>query len=311
VKPLLDVVGLSKSFGNVRAVHNLEFQVDRGMIWGFIGPNGAGKTTTMRILSTLELPDTGNAFIDGTSILIDPLRARMRIGFMADHFFPYANLDVGQYLDFFARLYGLVGAQRVKTLNAVIDFCGLGEFVDRPATGLSKGMGQRVHLAKTLLHDPDLLILDEPANGLDPRARIEFRDLLKLLAERGKAILISSHILSELSEICHGALVVERGERIVSGSIEELSRGATRHIPVRVRAIGGPEALERFLLLQPKVFDLEVRDGAAFFGFDGDESELAPLLARAVGEGLAIVEFSVVRADLEHIFLKTTKGQLQ
>ena len=186
---LLEVKGLSRSFGKVQAVQELSFGMEKGQVHGFIGPNGAGKTTTMRIVATLDLPDAGDALVDGTSVLVEPRKVRMRVGFMSDQFHPYPNLDVMQYLDFFARAYGLRGWRRVRTVRSVASFCGLGDFADRPATALSKGMGQRLHLAKTLLHDPTLLILDEPAAGLDPRARIEFRELVKeLQPDRHRAV---------------------------------------------------------------------------------------------------------------------------
>ena len=308
---LLDVRGLRRSFGKVQAVDDLSFTMARGTIVGFIGPNGSGKTTTMRILATLDLPDAGEVQVDGVSALIDPRAVRMRVGFMADQFAPYPNLDVAQYLDFFARAYGLIGVDRMRMVRAAADFCGLGEFLDRPATGLSKGMGQRVHLAKTLLHDPQLLILDEPAAGLDPRARIELRDLIKALAARGKGILISSHILSELGEMCDGAVVLERGRKMAAGTLAEIAQGVAGHGHVLVRVLRDGEVAERFFLTQPQVSEL-VRDELRLtFAYGGDDAARAALLSRAVVAGIAVLEFATVEADLEEIFMKTTKGRLQ
>jgi ABC-2 type transport system ATP-binding protein len=193
----------------------------------------------------------------------------------------------------------------------VAGFCGLDTFRDRPATGLSKGMGQRLHLAKTLLHDPQLLILDEPAAGLDPRARIEFRALLKELAAAGKSILISSHILPELGETCDSVVVLEKGRRVVAGTIAEMQRSVAGQQSVQMRVLGDGEALLRFLVVQPEVADVAVDDRRARFGFAGDDEGLAQLLARAIGAGLVVVEFGRVEADLEAIFLSTTKGNLQ
>jgi ABC-2 type transport system ATP-binding protein len=308
---LLDVRGLHRTFGRVHAVEDLSFTMERGTLFGFIGPNGSGKTTTMRILATLDLPDQGDVFVEGISALVDPRGVRMRIGFMSDQFAPYPNLDVAEFLDFFARAYGLIGAERVRRVRAAAEFCGLLEFMDRPATGLSKGMGQRVHLAKTLLHDPALLVLDEPAAGLDPRARIEFRDLLKALCARGKGILISSHILSELGEMCDGALVIERGRKMAAGTLAEIARGVTDHGRVLVRVLRDGEAAERFFLTQPQVQDVLRDELRITFEFSGDDDERAALLGRAVAQGLAVVEFVTVEADLEEIFMKTTKGRLQ
>jgi len=308
---LLDVQNLERKYGNVRAVQDLSFQMEHGQIMGFVGPNGAGKTTTMRIAATLDVPDGGDVLIEGVSVLVEPRLARMRIGYMSDQFHPYPNLDVLQYLDFFARAYGLKGKKRLRTVASVAQFCGLDSFADRPATGLSKGMGQRLHLAKTLLHDPALLILDEPASGLDPRARIEFRALLKELAAAGKGILISSHILPELGEMCDSVVVIEKGQRIVAGSIDDIQREAQLEQAIVARVVSDGEALERFLLTQPMVSEVVLDGPRVRFGFVGDDEDLSQLLARCVAQDLQLVEFSRSEADLEDIFLKTTKGRLQ
>lgn len=309
--PLLEVRNLWRSYGSVHAVRDLSFTMQRGQITGFVGPNGAGKTTTMRIAATLDVPDRGDVFVDGVSVLVEPRRTRDRIGYMSDQFHPYPNLDVLQYLDFFARAHGLSGAKRRSTVQSVAAFCGLLEFATRPASGLSKGMGQRLHLAKTMLHDPQLLILDEPAAGLDPRARIEFRALLKELAAAGKGILISSHILPELGEMCDSVVVVEKGQRVVSGTIAEIQRTVQHEQVVLLRVLGDQALAERFLLTQPGIGDV-VQDGVRLrFGFGGDDEALAGLLARAVQAGLQVVEFGRSEANLEDIFLKTTRGNLQ
>ena len=309
--PLLEVRNLSRSYPRVQAVSDLSFTMERGQITGFVGPNGAGKTTTMRIAATLDVPDSGDAFVDGVSALVEPRAARARIGYMADQFHPYPNLDVLEYLDFFARAQGLRGGHRMQVVRSVASFCGLLEFADRPATGLSKGMGQRLHLAKTLLHDPLLLILDEPASGLDPRARIEFRALLKELAAAGKGILISSHILPELGEMCDSVVVIEKGKRVVSGTIAEIQKSVQHEQAVAMRVLGDGEAAHRFLLTQPFVGKVAADGQQLRFEFAGDEEALGELLARAVAAGLRVVEFARLQADLEDIFLKTTKGNLQ
>jgi ABC-2 type transport system ATP-binding protein len=308
---LLEVQGLRRSFGPVRAVDDISFSMSSGEIYGFIGPNGAGKTTTMRILATLDLPDAGDAYVDGVSVLVEPREVRNRVGFMSDQFAPYPNLDVLQYLDFFARAYGLRGRARVRTVRSVASFCGLDTFSGRPATGLSKGMGQRLHLAKTMLHDPALLILDEPAAGLDPRARIEFRELVRELAAAGKGVLISSHILSELSETCDGVLVIERGQLMASGSIEDVARGVKDEHRIAVRVLGDLGAAERFFLTQPHVERVIEVEGRIEFDFHGDDEAAADLLGRAVAGGVRVVEFAVLGHDLEEIFMRTTEGRLQ
>jgi ABC-2 type transport system ATP-binding protein len=265
----------------------------------------------MRIIATLDLPDAGDARVDGLSVLVEPRKVRMRIGYMADQFHPYPNLDVLQYLDFFARAYGLHGHKRAHTVRMVASFCGLDGFADRPATGLSKGMGQRLHLAKTLLHDPALLILDEPASGLDPRARIEFRALLKELAAAGKGILISSHILPELGETCDSVIVLEKGRRIVAGSIDEIARTVQRDAGLVMRVLDRADDAERFLLVQPGIDEVTVEGQRLRCLFTGDDAALAALLQRAVAAGLPVVELARAETDLEDIFLHTTKGTLQ
>lgn len=309
-EPLLEVRNLCRSFGSLRAVDDVSFALERGRIYGFIGPNGAGKTTTMRILATLDVPDSGDAVLEGLSVLVEPRKARDRVGFMSDQFEPYANLDVLQYLDFFARAYGLRGRGRIDAVRSVASFCGLDTFSTRPANGLSKGMGQRLHLAKTLLHDPSLLILDEPASGLDPRARIEFRALLRELSAAGKTILISSHILAELSETCDGVLVIEQGRLMASGKIGDIARTVRDRHRMRMRVVGEAGLAERFLLVQPKVHDVRQVEGRVEFEFDGDDEAAAELLARSVESGLRVVEFVAQSANLEEIFMTTTRGRL-
>ncbi|MBK8978808.1 MAG: ABC transporter ATP-binding protein [Planctomycetes bacterium] len=309
---MLEARGLTKNFGRLRAVDDVSFAVHRGRVTGFIGPNGAGKTTTMRILATLELPDAGDAWIDGLSVLEEPRGVRERVGFMADRFDAYPNLDVMQFLDFFARAYGLRGRDRIRTVRQVAEFCGLTSFAGRPATGLSKGMGQRLHLAKTLLHSPALLILDEPASGLDPRARIEFRELVRALAADGVAVLISSHILAELGELCDDVLVVEQGRLAVAGALKDVARAVHGAHRIAMRVVGGDQAaLQRFLVLQPQVRDVDSVGERVEFSLDGDDQVAAALLARAVGAGLQVVEFVPEAADLEEIFLHATRGRLQ
>jgi len=309
--PLLQLESITRSFGKLRAVNNLSFEMGKGEIFGFIGPNGAGKTTTMRILATLDLPDRGDAFVEGMSVLAEPRKVHNRVGFMSDRFQAYPNLDVIQYLDFFARAYGLRGKKRIATVRSVATFCGLDTFADRPATGLSKGMGQRLHLAKTLLHDPALLILDEPAAGLDPHARIEFRELLRELAAAGKGVLISSHILSELSETCDGVIVIEKGKKVVSGKIGEIAEGIKKHRHVQVRLLGDAEEAERWFLTQPLVTDVHFDGVFVTFDFQGNDEQMAELLARAIAAEIKILEFRQRQAGLEEIFLSTTKGNLQ
>ncbi|MEK7414559.1 MAG: ABC transporter ATP-binding protein, partial [Planctomycetota bacterium] len=227
---LVEVRQLYRRFGIgsgvVDAVRDVSFSFEASDIMGFIGPNGAGKSTTMRILATLDLPSSGDCVVNGMSTVDDADRVRRQIGFMPDHFEPFPDATVAEYVDFFARAYGLNGKPRVAAVESVMSFCQLDGIAQKPATSLSKGMKQRLSLARCLVHDPQVLILDEPSAGLDPRARIEFRDLLRALARQGKGILISSHILAELEELCTAVAIIERGRLVAAGSVAQVRSAA-------------------------------------------------------------------------------------
>ncbi len=308
---LLDVRGVTKTFGKLKAVDSIEFGVEAGQICGFIGPNGAGKTTTMRMCATLEMPDTGDVYVDGISVLEEPRLARRRIGFMPDSYGAYANTTISDYLDFFARAYGLTGAKRRGVIERVVEFTSLGDLLDKEIGSLSKGMKQRLCLAKTLLHDPAVMILDEPAAGLDPRARVELRELVKALAQMGKAILISSHILTELSEMCSSVVVIERGQLKGGGAVADVVRSFNSTTQLFLRALAGPEACERRLLESPNVAKVRrERDGVAF-EFAGGLDSQAELFAELAQSGLRPIELAVRDSNLEDIFLSLTEGKLQ
>ena len=307
----LDVCAITKRFGALKAVDEVSFRVSRGEIMGFIGPNGAGKTTTMRICSTLELPDTGDVQVDGVSVTENPREARRRIGFMPDSYGAYANTSIDDYLDFFARAYGLRGAARTAVIERSIEFTSLGDLREKYIDSLSKGMKQRLCLAKTLLHDPAVMILDEPAAGLDPRARVELRELVKALAGMGKAILLSSHNLSELAEMCTTITVIERGQVRGSGAVETVAQGVTSGQRIFVRALAGVDALQRRLLELPQVSKVHAEREGLAFDFLGDERALSELLANLAASGLGLIEFAPKAVDLEDVFLSLTEGKLQ
>lgn len=310
---LLEVDSITKIFGKHVAVDNVSFNVNRGSVCGFIGPNGAGKTTTMRIASTLDLPDRGDVRVEGRSALLDPRGVRRRIGFMPDAYGTYASTTVSEYVDFFARAYHLRGKDRKRAVDSVTDFTGLAPLLHKPIDGLSKGMKQRLCLAKTLLNDPLVLILDEPASGLDPRARVELRELVRILADQGKGVLVSSHILTELSEICDQVAVIEGGLIQATGDLEDLREGASdaKGTQVRARFLVDVETAQRFLAEQGQVLGLRRERDSLVFGFKGEEEALADLLARAVAAELRPVEFHGERIDLEDLFLHLTEGKLQ
>ena len=219
--PMIELRRLHRFFGSTKAVNDISFEVKAGQVFGYIGPNGAGKTTSMRILATLDLPTAGDALVDGFSVINDPDRVRRRLGFMPDYFGTYSNVNCWEYLDFFARAYGLRGNDRRRALNYTMDFTGLDVLANKPINGLSKGMKQRLCLGRAMIHDPAVLILDEPAAGLDPRARIELREMINRLASDGKSILVSSHILTELAEMCDVVGIIEQGQLLATGSVAD------------------------------------------------------------------------------------------
>jgi ABC-2 type transport system ATP-binding protein len=306
------VDGLTRRFGDVVAVDKASFEVRRGEILGFIGPNGAGKTTTMRICASLDLPDEGDVFIDGISVLSDPRAVRRRLGFMPDSYGAYAHTTVAEYLDFFARAYGLRGRGRTRMLDYVKDFTGLRPLEHKLITALSKGMKQRLCLAKTLLHDPAILILDEPAAGLDPHARVELRELVKALAELDKAVMISSHILTELAQICTTVAVIETGQIRATGSVEDVMRMArSHHARVYVRTLAPSELVYKALLEEAGIQTVRPHKSGLMVECDGEEPELARLLQTLVARGFDPIEFTPNTANLEDVFLSLTRGQVQ
>jgi ABC-2 type transport system ATP-binding protein len=307
----VEIVNLKKHFGATRAVNDVSFAFSSGQIVGFVGPNGAGKTTTMRILATIDEPTAGDALIDGVSTVEEPERARHLVGYVPDSLPTHRDMSVREYLDFFARAYGLKGAHRAKVIDGVEEFTGLTEISDKMLVALSKGMKQRVSLARALLHDPQVLIMDEPAAGLDPRARIELRELLRALSSQGKAILISSHILTELAEICHAAVIIERGNVLMAGAIGDLLTNSAPHRTVLIRVLEGQERLYRELLETPRIRKVNPAGQEIVAEIDGDDQDCCDLVATLIHRGYRVVEFKQQRANLEEIFMNVTKGATQ
>ena len=313
---MLQLDGLVRHFDGVRAVDDVSFSVERGTVLGFIGPNGAGKTTTMRILATLETPQRGDARIGGYSVLDDPEKVRRITGFMPDYAGVYANTTVVEYLDFFARAYDLGGAARRRAVENIIEFMGIGDLEDRNVESLSKGLKQRVALGRAIVHDPQVLILDEPAANLDPRARIEFRTLIRELAADGKTILLSSHILTELAEMCDTVAVIEKGRILATGTVQDILEGVRRRRILSVRLAGPAAALphggvERFLLEQPGVVNVHEAGGRVQFEFAGGDADQVALVGRLVAAGFPVLEFSAHSAGLEDLFIEITEGRVQ
>jgi ABC-2 type transport system ATP-binding protein len=308
---MIELRRLHRFFGTVRAVDDISFEVYRGQVFGYIGPNGAGKTTSMRILATLDLPSYGDALVDGFSVISDPERVRRRLGFMPDYFGTYPNVNCREYLDFFARAYGLRGRERKRALDKVMSFTRLDGLAEKPTRGLSKGMKQRLCLGRAMIHDPAVLILDEPAAGLDPRARIELRVMIRELAAGGKTILISSHILTELAEMCDQVGIIEQGRLLAVGSVEEIQRAQRTHSDVRVRVLGGGGPLQMWLERRTDVEQIDVDGELVHFSHQGDRRAEAALLKEMVQAGFEIVEFGCRQKSLEDVFMQVTRGAVQ
>ena len=320
----VQVDNLSRSFGDVHAVRDMSFSFEAGEIFGFIGPNGAGKSTTMRILATLDLPSTGDCSIAGLSTVDDADRVRHMIGYMPDNYGTYPNMSVWEYLDFFARSYKLRDPARKRAVDDVVDFCQLGDLQEKLITTLSKGMKQRLCLGRCLIHDPKLLILDEPSAGLDPRARIEFRALLRLLAKQGKAIFISSHILAELEELCDGVAMIEQGRMVRSGRVGDIKASVsaameerataepTKHTTVlEIRLVQAHERAAIILAEQPELTQVSIEHTLITAHCSGGAAVQAALLKRLIDAGLSISSYSGRKQNLEDLFMHLTEGKVQ
>ncbi len=326
---LLEVKGVSRFFGSLKAVDDVSFTLDEGTILGFIGPNGAGKSTTMRIIATLDVPNEGEVTLDGRNIVERPDQARPLIGYMPDRYGTYDDMTVFEFLDFFARAYRLKGAQRTQRVDSVMDFTGTLPLRNKLTSELSKGMRQRVALGRTLLHDPKLLLLDEPADGLDPRARIELRELLRALAAQGKAVLISSHILTELSEICDTCAIIEQGRLLATGPVQEVlaaSGGAAPHVELDLKLLDDSQAVvqacERLLLEQPLVSKVSLSGGPVIhvrlelppgtpLTAQWSDQACAQLIKLLVAREVPLCSLSAKTLDLEDAFMSVTKGRVQ
>jgi len=302
--------GLVKRYDRTVAVAGLDLEVDAGEIFGLVGPNGAGKTTTLRMLATLLVPTAGDAEIAGESITRNPSAARRVLGFMPDVFGVYDDMKVWEYLDFFARCYGLNAPRRRQMIGDLLDLVDLSDKRDTYVQGLSRGMQQRLCLAHALVHDPQVLLLDEPASGLDPRARVELRELLRELRSLGKTILISSHILPELEELCTSVAIVDRGQVLAQGRVADIERRLRSGAVLRIRVLGDGEVVDAartHFAADPEVASAAIlTDGTIELGFRGDDAASARLLRDAVAAGLPVVTFARAASDLEELFLQVT-----
>jgi ABC-2 type transport system ATP-binding protein len=302
---------LKRYFGPTRAVDDISFTFASGQIFGFVGPNGAGKSTTMRIIATLDEPTAGDVLLDDISVVEEPEKAHRLVGYVPDALPAHRDISVHEYLDFFARAYGIHSPRRRQVVEGIEEFTNLTGIRDKHLIALSKGMKNRVSVARALIHDPAVIVMDEPAAGLDPRARIELRELLKVLSGQGKAILISSHILTELAEICTGAVIIERGRILRAGRLDDILAHDLPHRTLIIRTLDPPEGLHKHLLLSPFVQQARLVDHTVEADVAGDEEVCCELLADLVRGGHRIVEYRQQRADLEQLFMNVTKGDVQ
>lgn len=309
---MLEVQGLHKRYDTLVAVRDLSFSLQPGDIFGFIGSNGAGKTTTIRMLATLLEPTSGTASLNGIDINRDPMGIRRLIGYMPDFFGLYDDIRVWEYLDFFAAIYDIPSTRRQETIGSVLELTDLSGKRDAFVQSLSRGMQQRLCLARCLIHDPALLLLDEPASGLDPRARADLKELILELGRMGKIVIVSSHILKELSGFCNKVGIIERGNLLAFGSVDEVVRRVQPHRTLVLCVLEGGEPALRALIGREGVLDARVQaDGQVLVDFAGTYENQADLLSHLVQAGHRVLEFREEHADLEDAFLRLTTGAVQ
>ncbi len=307
---IVETKDLTRRYGTTVALDSLNLEIPQGAVYGFIGPNGAGKTTTMRILTTLLQPSSGQAWVAGNSVLHNQRMVRRMVGFMPDFFGVYDNMRSWEYLDFFAAAYGVPPSRRQRMIGELLELVDLSHKRDDDVMGLSRGMKQRLSLARTMVHDPALLILDEPASGLDPRARVELRELLKELRTMGKTIMISSHILSELAEMCTHIGIIEHGHLLASGDVQSIMRSLQPHRIYEVHLLSDLDAAAALVRDLPGVLEVRTLPDALppmiQIDYDGDELGVSQVLTRLVSGGATITHFAGQHSDLEDIFLQVT-----
>ncbi len=305
---MLEIKHLVKKYGKFTAVDDLNMTVSDGSIFGFVGPNGAGKTTTMKIMAGILTATAGSVIINDVDVTKKPKSLREKIGYMPDFFGVYDNLKVSEYMDFYAGTYYIPYEQRGEIIDNLLDIVDLSHKKEAYVDSLSRGMKQRLCLARSLVHDPELLILDEPASGLDPRARVEMKEVLKQLQTLGKTIVISSHILPELAEMCTEIGIIDQGHLAAQGSVQEIMKHLTKKRVIYVRPLENLEGLIKLLQEQPLVENILENIGEAEFDFNGGDEELARLLKLMIDAHIPVLSFKEKAGNLEEIFMQVTGG---
>ena len=305
---MIELIDFGKDYGEFTAVERLNLKIDAGELFGFIGPNGAGKSTSIRFLATLLKASRGEGVVNGFSVTREPMKVRQSIGYMPDNFGVYDGMKVWEFLDFFAVAYRIGKTQRRRIIKDVLELLDLAHKRDDFVNGLSRGMKQRLCLAKTLVHDPPVLILDEPTSGLDPRARIEVKALLKELRRMGKTILISSHILSELADCCTSIGIIERGQLLMHGPINEVYRRLRGNRIVVVKFAHHMDAGLSILRASPHTRDVQIEDHQATVELATDENGVMDLLQQLIHQGIGVQSFAEKEPSLEDVFMMVTKG---
>ena len=304
-----EILELNKKYGKFTALDSLSMNITENSIFGFVGPNGAGKTTTMKIMAGLLKADSGGIYINGEDILKNPKSIRDKIGYMPDFFGVYDDLKVSEYMDFYAGTYYIPYAERGTLIDNLLEVVDLTDKKDTYVDSLSRGMKQRLCLARSLIHDPDLIILDEPASGLDPRARVEMKEILKELREMGKTIIVSSHILPELAEMCSEIGIIDHGKLVTQGTINEIMNRINKKRLVKVKLSNGKENLIRLLKEQSTVKEITENTDNVEFAFEGTNDNLTSILRNIIMNGIPIYSFAENEGNLEEIFMTVTGGE--
>lgn len=308
---MLQIRELVKCFGKFRAVDGLNLQIDKGKIFGFVGPNGAGKTTTMKIMTGLMTATSGNIFLEGSDLIKNPMLIKEKIGYMPDFFGVYDNLKVNEYMSFYADSYYIPIEDRKSLIPNLLEIVNLSDKENSYVDSLSRGMKQRLCLARSLIHDPEILVLDEPASGLDPRARIEMKEILKQLSDLGKTIIISSHILPELHQMCDEIGIINRGRVVAKGTVNEIMNQFAQKRQILVKYIENGNVLLRLLKEIPDVSEIKEDINELSFSFRGNDGGLAYILRTAIENGVVITNFSEKEGNLEDLFIKLTGNEVQ